>query len=338
MDKLYSVRIIRRVDQAVSAVYIKEFFKFCGVYVDEFVLGYDKFEEDNDYVDFNIILEDGDYLGKLKARDTINIIDDTSEKLDLSSRDKREAYGQKISKYLMKIPEKLSWNNEWKKDYEKVYHAFVESDFAYNNYLTHMFLEEFDEDMKLAQIDLLDDCLSNIYAAEEVVNGSLYRQFAYFNCARKYNRIFESTKINYGSPFEYSKIMKAAYQLSVDDYKYSMGNVLAGVIGLASSSKNIDGEVYMYRALKMEEDNRYSTFIYYTLAHYYERKAKFGKNKAWDLYRNMVKISPKDYQGVLALARKDLIEKRTEDSLKKLIECLALQWLKLIAGGQHLKN
>jgi hypothetical protein len=38
MENLYSVRIIRRENQVVSGVYIKEFWMFCGVYVNEFIM------------------------------------------------------------------------------------------------------------------------------------------------------------------------------------------------------------------------------------------------------------------------------------------------------------
>ena len=119
MKKLYSVRIIRRVDQAVSAVYIKEFFKFCGVYVDEFVLGYDEIASDNDYVDFNIILEDGDYLDKLKSRYTIHVNETQKRQLNLSSIEKRVRYGKKIEKELLQIPLILEWNEKWKIDFKR---------------------------------------------------------------------------------------------------------------------------------------------------------------------------------------------------------------------------
>ena len=197
INKLYSVRIIRREDQIVQGIYIKEFFMLSGVYVDEFVLGYDNFKEDNDYVDFNIVLEDGDYLNKLKARDTIDIIDDPNEKIDLSSMNKRITYGRKIEKKLMKIPKKLDWNKEWKSDFRRIYDAFVESDFAYNDYLTHIFLEQFSDDMKLIQLESLDKCYSMIYNNEFMNKFRMseclpQRKFAYLNCARKINKINEA--------------------------------------------------------------------------------------------------------------------------------------------------
>ena len=37
MERIYSARIIRREDQVVQGIYVKEFFMFCGIYVSEFI-------------------------------------------------------------------------------------------------------------------------------------------------------------------------------------------------------------------------------------------------------------------------------------------------------------
>ena len=60
MENLYSVRIIRRENQVVSGVYIKEFWMFCGVYVNEFIIEQDKVSGDNDEVTCNIILQENE--------------------------------------------------------------------------------------------------------------------------------------------------------------------------------------------------------------------------------------------------------------------------------------
>lgn len=82
---------------------------------------------------------------------------DSQRYSDLSSRDKRKRLGRKIERELLsKIAELLEWNKEWRDDFKKISTAFVESDFAYNNYLTHLFLDQFSDDMKLMQIDILN--------------------------------------------------------------------------------------------------------------------------------------------------------------------------------------
>lgn len=72
MEKLYSVRVIRKENQAVQGVYIEEFWKFCGVYTSEFIIEYAGTIQDTDLVDCNIILdEDAVYLNRLKAKHSV---------------------------------------------------------------------------------------------------------------------------------------------------------------------------------------------------------------------------------------------------------------------------
>lgn len=61
MERIYSARIIRREDQVVQGIYVKEFFMFCGIYVSEFIEEYDKISDDQDFVDFNIIMNEKTY-------------------------------------------------------------------------------------------------------------------------------------------------------------------------------------------------------------------------------------------------------------------------------------
>ena len=364
MNKLYSVRIIRREDQIVQGIYIKEFFMLSGVYVDEFVLGYDKFKEDNDYVDFNIVLEDGDYLDKLKARDTINIIDDTNEKIDLSSMNKRITYGRKIEKNLMKISKKLDWNKEWKRDFKRVYDAFVESDFAYNDYLTHVFLEQFNDDMKLIRLESFEKCLNMIYFGSEfmMTDGWLpQRKLAYLNCARKLNNINNSfdKQISFGV----YEVMNNLHKMSLEDEKLTMGDVLAGLTGMNFDEEDVQngrvrviGEEYLKNVLEKDGNNRYSAFIYYILANYYEGKPDVWRNEwievesnLWwsqhgddivdsnldrilELYREMKKVAPKNYKMLLKTAMKDIVGKTYEEFFEEVNYVLEITDTKIKSG------
>ena len=262
MERIYSARIIRREDQVVQGIYVKEFFMFCGIYVSEFIEEYDKISDDQDFVDFNIIMNEKTYdsdknSDELTAKYTIYMNEKDKTELDLSSRDKRVTYGKSIRSYILQIPEILKWNEAWMKDFTCLYDTFVDLDYAYNDYLTHVYVMQFSEDMRLMQLEILNNCLNRIYDPEEEVKGLVHRRFAYFNCARKINGI--SASMNRRRIFDDEKIMKIAHQMAENDEKYSMGNVLAGLIGL--SRGNISGEVYMYKALEKEGNNRYSAFI-----------------------------------------------------------------------------
>lgn len=294
MEKLYSVRVIRKENQAVQGVYIEEFWKFCGVYTSEFITEYAGTIQDTDLVDCNIILdEDAVYLNRLKAKHSVTF-SNLKKHSDLSSRDKRKRLGRKIEReLLLKIAELFEWNKEWIRDFKKICKAFVESDFAYSNYLTHLFLDQFSEDMKLMQIDIFSDCMDMIYTVGATLTGSPYRKFAYLNCMRKINRICLSEGTR--RVFDDELIMKVAHQLSVDDEAFSMGNVLAGLVGLSRRKFWNQGQLYMEEVLDKEGDNKYSAFVYYALAHFLEVEEQ-EKQEAWELYHHMGEIAPQSYR------------------------------------------
>lgn len=320
MERIYSARIIRREDQVVQGIYVKEFFMFCGIYVSEFVEEYDRIPDDQDFVDFNIIMNEKTYdsdknSDELTAKYTIYMNEKDKTELDLSSRDKRVTYGKSIRNYILQIPEILRWNEAWTKDFTRLYDTFVDLDYAYNDYLTHVYLMQFSEDMRLMQLEILNNCLNRIYDPKQEVKGLIHRRFAYFNCARKINGICAS--MNRRRVFDDKKVMEAAHRMTENDEEYSMGNVLAGLIGL--SREDISGEVYMYKALEKEGDNRYSAFIYYALVNYYE-KEQHNNQSAWKLYQNMKKISPKNYKILFKHATRNFHEKKYVDSWKSFFE------------------
>lgn len=194
MENLYSVRIIRRENQVVSGVYIKEFCMFCGVYVNEFIIEQDKVSGDKDEVTCNIILqENGVDIDGLEADYNIRITG-INDSINLSSKDRRISFGNQIKGDILGILKCLKWNKNGAEEFKRLYEAFVNSDFAYNNYLTHLFLEQFGYDMKITQLEILNNCMDEIYARDEEIDGLIYRRFAYFNCARKINRICDSLK------------------------------------------------------------------------------------------------------------------------------------------------
>lgn len=310
MEKLYSVRVIRKENQAVQGVYIEEFWKFCGVYTSEFITEYAGTIQDTDLVDCNIILdEDAVYLNRLKAKHSVTF-SNLKKHSDLSSRDKRKRLGRKIEReLLLKIAELFEWNKECIQDFKKICRAFVELDFAYNNYLAHLFLNQFSKDMKLMQIEIFSDCMDMIYTEGAKLKGSPYRKFAYLNCMRKINRICLSEGTR--RFFDDELIMKVAHQLSVEDEAFSMGNVLAGLVGLSRRKFWNQGQLYMQEVLDKEGDNKYSAFVYYALAHFIEVEEQ-DEQEAWKLYHHMGKIAPQNYRMLFKRAT-ELFHKKNPD-------------------------
>lgn len=230
---------------------------------------------------------------------------------DLSGRDKRKRLGWKIERELLsKIAELFEWDKACIQDFKKICRAFVRSDFAYNNYLTHLFLDQFSDDMKLMQIEILNNCMAMIYEAGTTLKGIPHRKFAYLNCARKINRICFSEKQR--RVFDDELVMKVVHQLSVEDEAFSMGNVLAGLVGLSRRKFWNQGQLYMREALDKEGDNKYSAFVYYALAHFLEVEEK-DEQEAWKLYHHMGEIAPQSYRMLFKRATELFHQKKSPD-------------------------
>ena len=226
-------------------------------------------------------------------------------------RVQRKRLGWKIERELLsKIAELFEWDKEYIQDFKKICRAFVGSDFAYNNYLTHLFLDQFSDDKKLMQIDILNGCMDMIYTEGAKLKGSPYRKFAYLNCARKINRICLSKETR--RIFDDELVMKVAHQLSVEDEAFSMGNVLAGLVGLSRRKFWNQGQLYMQEALDKEGDNKYSAFVYYALAHFLEVEEK-DEQEAWKLYHHMGEIAPQSYRMLFKRATELFHQKKSPD-------------------------
>ena len=164
--------------------------------------------------------------------------------------------------------------------------------------------------MKLMQIDILNGCMDMIYTEGAKLKGSSYRKFAYLNCMRKINRICLSKETR--RIFDDGIIMKVAHQLSVEDEAFSMGNVLASLVGLSRRKFWNQGQLYMQEVLDKEGDNKYSAFVYYALAHFLEVEEK-DEQEAWKLYHHMGKIAPQSYRMLFKRATELFHQKKSPD-------------------------
>ena len=128
MENLYSVRIIRREDQAAEGEYIKQFWMFCGVYVREFILEYADEMRDDQEVDCNIYLTEEnnneiEMFENLLAKKQIYL--NLKDENDLSGVKKRKEFGKLIKETL------LCEIANPKDDIHTVYNAFKKNDMAY---------------------------------------------------------------------------------------------------------------------------------------------------------------------------------------------------------------
>lgn len=295
MENLYSVRIIRKENQAVKGEYIKQFLMFCGVYVREFILEYAEELKDDQEVDCNIFLtEEGIHEQNLRERLAAGkeiCIGDIDGECDLSTIDKRKKFGKKLEDLLLgRLAEKGD-------DIYVVYQVFVKYDMAYVNYISHLYLYQFDlyndesttkNNLKEKYIQKYKKCLRELYKSGEEFTGSVYKKFAYLNCGRKINRISRANKqLDY---FYVAAIVKAAHQLNEEDKRFSMGNVLAGLAGLTEYETERDAESYLNNAMKQEAGQKHSAFLYYCLGHYYELE-RHDWVMGWEQYKKIASIA-----------------------------------------------
>lgn len=312
MAKIYSIRIIRKENQATEGEYVKQFLMFCGVYIREAILEYEN--ENKTFncqeVDCNIFLTELDRKPRLQHGKTTGGLSDVNAlgttvpadrfrakkniKINARYNDcagsgsiKRKNFGKQIKQQL------LSAFTEDKSDITKIYDAFINNDIAYLNYFCHLYLYQFDKKTKEHIIEKYTKCLKGIYKPKEKFNGSVYKKFAYLNCGRKINKICQANRqLPYANV---ETIMKEAKSLSEKDAKFSIGNVLAGLSGIADYNQEREAERCLYQVLKQENGQKHSTFVLYMVGQHYE-KNKHDWPMAWELYKKMGNISLNDYR------------------------------------------
>ena len=319
MENIYSVRIIRKENQAVEGEYIKQFWMFCGVYVKEFVLEYASNIQDGQEVDCNIFLTEKE---NIENQDVVKMLCAKRE-IKINLRYGRFGYisGEKWRKNL---GDELKWQllgnlTDFQDDISGVYDAFCNNDMAYINYICHLYLYQFDlednqqfeQNKKEKIIERYIQCLKAIYKPGEGFEGSVYRKFAYLNCGRKINRIYQA---NRQLPYvNVETIMREAELLNIEDPKFSMGNVLAGLAGLSEYRKEKEAEICLYNAINQEKNQKYSAFIYYSLGHYYET-TKHDWSMGWELYKRIESLDPYSYRYKFKYGCKQIREENYESA------------------------
>lgn len=280
---IYSLRIIRKENQVVPAEYIKQFWMFCGVYVQELILDFHGNIRDEQKVDCNIWMTEHRNTDKktfenLRAKAKKNVRIKIDEEYNLSSKEKRLNFGKNIRTQML---EKITNKDE---DIYEIYDIFVKHDIAYINFLSHLYLNQYDKTKKEKCLDDWLNCLNDFYVVGADFDGSVFKKFAYLNCCRKVNRVCAANRqIPY---FDTETIMKVAHGLSDEDKNFSMGNVLAGLTGLVDYETEMTGEEYLQQAINREHGKRYTGFVYYALGHHYEidkHDWKFG----WIWYKKI---------------------------------------------------
>ena len=138
MEKLNCIRIIRKSNQVVAAVYIKEFCKLCGFFTEDYEIEYENsiyLKERTGFLNLFFVSKD-----EFSGTGTKNLYVQIDEDLNLSTESLRKDFGQNIRKYIVQdIPKLLNWNTDWADDLTNLYDIFVSEDFAHHNYTEELF-------------------------------------------------------------------------------------------------------------------------------------------------------------------------------------------------------
>ena len=316
MEKIYSVRIIRRNDQVIQGIYLKEFWKLCGVYVREVVVDGDEWQKDNlgQRVDCNIFCGEDIKKGyTLKKGEEGVIFSNAKGYKKFNSKENRKRLGEMLRELLGKMYENLELDESLYNQLVKISQIFIENDFAYNEYMGHLFVPQMGEKRKKL-IKVYTKCL-NDFLDEKTLGKGQYLRFAYFNCARKYERACEKDgKIGV---FDKRDLMEQAHALREQDPEFTSADMLAGMIGLSSRSLWWNGKLYLEKAIQkeMKKKQKYCAFMYYALGHFYEWQEEDLK-KAWREYEKIQEIDAENYRALYKIAYKKNRENEQKEAIK----------------------
>lgn len=300
---IYSVRIIKKENQIAAAEYIKQFFMFCGVYVEEAIIDKKHFNEswraiNEDVVNCNIWLAKNtqDFEGKWKAGK--NVMLDVEEDINLSDAEKRRDFGLQIEDDIVGMF--YDTECEEKADIVEVYEVFVNNDIAYLNFLSHLYIKQ----MKTDETDMTEEYEENRNFKQRIYNafwtcidallvndsvGSVYKRFAYLNCMRKVNRVCTENRRIFD--FNNEAVMREAHKLSEEDRKFSSGNTLAFLVGILEYETEMKAEKYLLQASECERGKRYFSFVFYEFGWFCEMiKHDWKIGAIW--YKKMGDLTP----------------------------------------------
>lgn len=293
----YTIRIVRRADQGAYSIYWQEFFKFCGVYVLDYVV--DEAAENSDFSATDVAL----LMTGMQKEDMTRLNAGMAYSLPSFNNNFVGGYdtcfrGQ-IAALMENIDSWLSRHGELANVFEELTGIFIDEDYLHFNFYRHSFLNQMSKEEMLNLADKYVRCYEKLgyYFLEEKeqLRPSPYLQYAMLNCARKANDIHF---IRGDAPvFKQEALMYAAAGIASLDAHFTMGLVLAGLAAFSREYLWRDGVQYLRKAIEQENRQRHTAFVCYALGHYLEAERKDAK-QAWEMYVLMETIAPDSYRAL----------------------------------------
>lgn len=308
-EGFYTVRILRKTDQCVISVCLQEFFKFCGIYVWEYILDDIGNQDDDEKASVNLFLADCDKFDNQYPKAAMEYLMDI--KRMKSYKGFKQGFKKKVKDFFIQLVDDNILIESYKESFSDLAEIFMKHDYAKFNYIKHCMAVQMSKDelQKLAQ--LLYDCYEDLNILDQKLkkdnNQSPYVIYAMLNCARKVN---DCCEIGGNIPlFNIDVLQKEACAIRNLDEKNSMGDVLRCFFEIRNSSYSDQVHDFINEFGQSQKNKRSSQFLLYAIGHYYEMGRR-NTEKGWDYYSN---ILSKDTQNYRALFKKGCREMRDEN-------------------------
>lgn len=294
-NMIYTLRIIRSMEQCVLAVYLQQFFKLCGIYVWEYVVDDNESIYDTETADVNLLLT----AWKMQRKMPNAWFDYSADKLTEDSIGQKD--GQNITLLAENILEEM-FQQVSRKQYKNLYHVFdklvlifTKHDYARVDYVKHCFCHQLNE-KSIFFAQNYYNCYAELRKQVAEDDGAFpYLRFAMLNCARKINDI---CRCNGNSLFfRQDVLIKEAAKLGRQYPDFTMGDVLAGTLALGQGDLWRDGVYYLNSVTKKEKGHSYIHFVHYCLGHYYEVEQRSFES-AWPHYARILELAPNSYRAM----------------------------------------
>lgn len=140
MEKLITIRIIRKSSQVAARIYIKEFCNLCGIYTEDYEVDREKnidLREKDGWI--NLFLVSSRELN-VNVTGCKNIYAPVDEDINLVTKELRRNFGEKLRKYIIQdISNILGYDKKLIDEITIIYDIFVKEDFAHHNYIEELF-------------------------------------------------------------------------------------------------------------------------------------------------------------------------------------------------------
>lgn len=289
-EDFYSLRILRDEERCVEALYLKQFFEFCGIYVQECILSgvYKYGDEARGKVNVNIWLVEN-IISETETFECDCSIDLFAKKIN------RETFRNAVGSLLQKLADHNIVKEKSRQSFERLLGIFVVQNYAVHNFARRSFLKYLPADRKSNIAQMYYNCYADLYQYEEECEegNTIYIDFAKLNSARIMNEVCQSMgKTDF---FRQEVLMEKAERITEQNPEFTMGKVLAGFCGIKKPGLRREGSRCLEEAIKKEEKNPCINFVRYAYGHFLECGQK-EFDAAEEQYKRMRQIDPNEYR------------------------------------------